>query len=1245
MPVILGLDIGSNSVGSAWVNTDEWQIHLGVSVFPAGVDEQENKRGAPKNQARREKRSQRRNIARRAGRKRHLRRLLTQAGLLPDKPANLQALFDTNPWQLRREGLSRPLTPHEFGRVLVHLNQRRGAVGIETDPEDPEEGKVKEGIDRLNALLRERGSQTFGQLMADLMDERRQHDPETGVAWHEPVRNRQYRIDETQQLYADRPRIQQEFSTLWDRQKTLGGPLAAILTDDLRKQLDDKDEDQTWRHRGILFGQRRTYWDTGTLGRCDLEPTERCLPLADMYAQEFRVIETVNNIRIARRGEAERTLTTEERHKVIDALRQQKTGSTATVRKALDIHKKAVKEFYSLNLERDEGREINTDWFYREIVHGVFGEPRWIQMDERGRESVNRAILKFDPDTKEHEPRLRAGAAQWWGLDAEAVDRFIAAWKSRPKLEKRLKLSRRAIRNLLPYMNAFDEENQRWPTQIEAREAFARDPNATDRTTGQPATPSQQERYALGAKPVTSADRRYIRKHEEPIPPAPMLSNPVVRKAIHEVRRHLIAWWRRFGRAPDRIVIEYVRSATQPEKVRNETLARNRRREGIRKRIIEQFDLATLSRNQQSRAVERVLLCRQQGGICAYTGDPISEKTAAEGRDVETDHIVPKSRSQDNGLNNKVLVTREANRGKGNQTLSEWMSPQQFAAMEQRLQHLDKGQGADDYFSKKDCGRKWENLHREAPTTENFLNSQFTDTAYAAKQVGQWLREVLYDGERDGQRHVLTTKGSYTSILRNDWGLSESDLDRQWHEITEPDENEGDNQSRRARKEKNKNRADHLHHAIDAVCIAFAPDELQQLAWSAQKQEIARAQLGYWPRRKALPPPWPPLPDNPTDEQFQEAVATFRQQVLAAAQQVTVSHRPVKRKITGRFHEETAYGPVAGRLPRHRTEDASTLFTNRIQATALTPNHLRVPAGWDDLSAQLDNHQSTLTEKRTIRKQLAGMPDPSPAKSGIVRDRALRDRIRKCLRAHGVNPDSFGKDDIKSLVCNGKLTMAAGIPIKSVILLRTNNDPVMIPRKRWDHLSDQIVHDTDPRTARVYIGGNNHHIEIRQNIKTGKWTGRVVTTFEAAKRNAARLRALKQAGVPTPEKWRELPHGERMRLKPVIAEINRRFPIIDRSDSETERFVMSLSEGELIYARRKDRPAEATDAVGYFVVCKLDKPARIHFAPHWDARRASEQDRWDVAPTGFKECQIEPGHPPVKVRVGPLGQITILQKD
>ena len=46
---------------------------------------------------------------------------------------------------------------------------------------------------------------------------------------------------------------------------------------------------------------------------------------------------------------------------------------------------------------------------------------------------------------------------------------------------------------------------------------------------------------------------------------------------------------------------------------------------------------------------------------------------------------------------------------------------------------------------------------------------------------------------------------------------------------------------------------------------------------------------------------------------------------------------------------------------------------------------------------------------------------------------------------------------------------------------------------------------------------------------------------------------------------------------------------------------MSLSEGEMVYARRNDRPEEPAN---YYVVCKLHKSGRscrIFFAPHWDA--------------------------------------------
>ncbi len=108
---ILGLDIGSNSVGSAWVDTGKQEVTCGVSVFPAGVEETEEGHGAPKNQDRRGKRSLRRSLARRSARKRAVRQLLTKGKLLPENAAELQALLSTDVWELRRAGLERALRP------------------------------------------------------------------------------------------------------------------------------------------------------------------------------------------------------------------------------------------------------------------------------------------------------------------------------------------------------------------------------------------------------------------------------------------------------------------------------------------------------------------------------------------------------------------------------------------------------------------------------------------------------------------------------------------------------------------------------------------------------------------------------------------------------------------------------------------------------------------------------------------------------------------------------------------------------------------------------------------------------------------------------------------------------------------------------------------------------------------------------------------------------------------------------
>lgn len=88
MTVVLGLDIGSNSVGSAWYDYSTGKITTGLSVFPAGVDESDEKRGDPKNAKRRMTRRTRITLARRSQRKRLLSLKLIETGLCPPTRSN-----------------------------------------------------------------------------------------------------------------------------------------------------------------------------------------------------------------------------------------------------------------------------------------------------------------------------------------------------------------------------------------------------------------------------------------------------------------------------------------------------------------------------------------------------------------------------------------------------------------------------------------------------------------------------------------------------------------------------------------------------------------------------------------------------------------------------------------------------------------------------------------------------------------------------------------------------------------------------------------------------------------------------------------------------------------------------------------------------------------------------------------------------------------------------------------------------
>ena len=321
--------------------------------------------------------------------------------------------------------------------------------------------------------------------------------------------------------------IRDEFDLLWKAQKKLGGATAKILTDALRLELDNETGDSVLKHKGLLFGQRRQTWDLGALGRCAMEPTERCAPHADMHASRYLVVETVNNLRIIERGKSPCPLTPEERAKIKGYLsgplgmvparkikgktipeRPKSTVSVTDLRELMCWGKATKTTPFRFNIEADEDRQINTDWFRREIVHGAIGADARATMPDSLREGINRALLSHNPEDDGDAEKLRAGVMKWAKLSEKQAGALVAAWTKRPKPDaKRLNMSRRAVRNLLtvmdrsePWPDSKSPGSHRWLTQIEARKLLAGDGDFKGVTTGKPMDDHTRRRYATGAK-------------------------------------------------------------------------------------------------------------------------------------------------------------------------------------------------------------------------------------------------------------------------------------------------------------------------------------------------------------------------------------------------------------------------------------------------------------------------------------------------------------------------------------------------------------------------------------------------------------------------------------------------------------------------------------------------------------------------------------------------------------------------
>lgn len=344
MKKVLGLDIGSNSIGWSLINTDENSIiDMGVRIFKEGVNKLNQENEKSKNAERSIFKQIRRMNKRKKLRKKVLLSNLVKFNFIEKDRIN--ELKFINPYPLRNKAVTQKIELFELSKIFTHFIARRGYKSNRKDRTsekdkgaiyDGKKSENKPGINDLKKAINDGGFMTLGQYLNSLNP-------------HEVrIRNR----------YTERSMYEYEFDAIWDFQKQF---YSDIMNDNVKYKIRNK----------IIFYQRPLKSQKSKIGNCPFEKNKKRSPKSSFLFQEFRMLQQINSLRVTgenRAEEPERSLTNEEREKLINYLKTEPFIKFTKLKK--DILKLPKKKKYSFNIENQD--KINGLKTFSELFK-VFG--------------------------------------------------------------------------------------------------------------------------------------------------------------------------------------------------------------------------------------------------------------------------------------------------------------------------------------------------------------------------------------------------------------------------------------------------------------------------------------------------------------------------------------------------------------------------------------------------------------------------------------------------------------------------------------------------------------------------------------------------------------------------------------------------------------------------------------------------------------------------------------------------------
>jgi CRISPR-associated endonuclease Csn1 len=776
---ILGLDIGTTSIGWAIIEEGKDIIKTGVHIFPVGVrDDKYAKSGTEesKNVARRTARMARRLLFRYKLRRAQLKKILLQNGMMPDLAEHkgkllLLPFLGRDLYKLRAEALDKQISLKELGRILLHLNQRRGFKSSRKagKKDGDDETGIKEIMGNLDRKIADSGCRTLGEyfyslyLKADEIPD-----------WHNPdepaeiIRNRSHK---EQSRYVYRKTYENEFDQIWAKQQSY---YPSILTDELKKEIKDR----------TIFYQRPLKSAKHLVARCQFFPKKRVIPRSHPKFQEFRIWQMLGDLRItvpSERNSAYRInsrLTLEEKHALAALYAYEERPSKTKVIQALKpfgIGKEA-------SFNKIEGFEKGNNTLAK--MAAAIGQKKVAAMSAGETDQLWHTLYCAREDGE-----LIRHLNEHYGYAMEEAEK-LSKIDLQPDYGS---LSSKAITGILAHM----KEGMEYAEACLAcgfhhsHDADAMDPNR-------------------------NLAEKLVRNKEDD------LRNPLVNKVVSETYKVVNELMATFGR-PDTVRIEFARSLQKPKEAREKELNQNREKEASRLAyaeflkshpatshlkiggsLISKFELwlemehstDDLLRLAPGTSLEEFNKFRSKinrkdavkyrlwlecGRISPYTGKVIGLAHLFS-TEIEVEHILPYSISQDNSFVNLTLSERSFNDAKGNKTPMQYFEGRpehEMLAFKKRASAF--GEGKKKRFLFEGSDEEIEN---------KFRPDALAATAYIARVVRKKLATAI--------RNVEITNGQATSQLRDKWGLNG---------ILNPDGEK-------------KTRDDHRHHAVDALVIA-----------------------------------------------------------------------------------------------------------------------------------------------------------------------------------------------------------------------------------------------------------------------------------------------------------------------------------------------------------------------------------------------------------------------------------------